>query len=72
MNEERLPPKILEWCPPGRSRKGRPRNSWKQEVTTEMREKGIKNLDWVDRKEWRRKNETLYAQKDVKTLIICI
>ena len=42
MNEERLPRKSLEWCPPGRSRKGRPRNSWMQEVTTGMREEGIK------------------------------
>ena len=33
MEEERLPRKILEWCPPGRRRKGRPRNSWMQEVT---------------------------------------
>ena len=41
MNEERLPRKILKWYPPGRRRKGRPRNSWAQEVITEMREKGI-------------------------------
>ena len=26
MNEEGLHRKILEWCPPGRQRKGRPRN----------------------------------------------
>ena len=30
----------LEWCPLGRRRKGRPRNSWIQEVTTGMRKKG--------------------------------
>ena len=55
MDEERLPPKILEWCPPGRKRKGRPRNWWMQEVTTGMREKGISNMEWVDREKWRRK-----------------
>ena len=38
--EERLPGNILQWCPPGR-RKERPRNSWMQNVTTGMREKGI-------------------------------
>ena len=54
MGEEKLPRKILEWCPPERRRKGRPRNSWMQEVTTGMREKGI-NMKWVDRDEWRRK-----------------
>jgi hypothetical protein len=52
MDKARLPRNILEWCPPGR-RKGRPRNSWMQEVTTGMREKGINNMEWVDREEWR-------------------
>ena len=38
MNEERLPREMLECCPPGRRRIGRPLNSWMQEVTTRMRE----------------------------------
>ena len=41
-----------------------------QEITTGMREKGIKNVEWIDRKEWRRKIK-IWAQKDVKTLIFC-
>ena len=41
--------KILYWCLAGRRRKGRPRNSWMQEVTTGTSEKGINNLEWVDR-----------------------
>ena len=49
MDQERLPRRILEWCPPGRRRKGRPRNSRKQEVTTGMRERGIGGLEWVGR-----------------------
>ena len=52
MGEERLPRKILEWCPLG---KGRPQNSWMQEVTTGMREKGINNMEWFDTEERRRK-----------------
>ena len=28
---------------------------WMNEVKTGMREKGIDNLEWVDREEWRRK-----------------
>ena len=32
-----------------------PRNSWIQEVTTGMREKGINNMEWIGREEWRRK-----------------
>ena len=52
--------KLLEWCPPGRKRrrgKGRPRNSWMQEVTTGMRGKEINNMEWIDREEWRRKTK---------------
>ena len=49
MYQERLPRRILEWCPPGRRRKERPRNSWMQEVTTGMRERGTDDLKWVDR-----------------------
>ena len=55
MVQERLPRRILERCPSGRRRKGRPRNSWMQEVTTGLRERGIGGLEWVDREEWRKK-----------------
>ena len=46
MHQERLPKRILEWCPPGRRRKGRPRNSWMHGVTTGMRERVIGDLEW--------------------------
>ena len=56
MNVERLPENILEFCPPGRRRrrrkgrrKGRLRNLWMQEGTIGMREKGINNMEWIDR-----------------------
>ena len=52
MNEERLPRRIFEWSPHGKRRKGRPRNLWMREVTTEMREKGITSMEWIDTKEW--------------------
>ena len=57
IDEERLRRKILEFFPPGRKRrrKRRPRNSWIQEVITGIREKGINNMKWFDREEWRRK-----------------
>ena len=55
VDEERLPRRILAWCPPGSRRKGSPRNSWMQEVTTGMRERGIGDSEWVDRERWRRK-----------------
>ena len=47
--------RFLEWCPPGRRRKGRSRNSWVQEDTTGMRERGIDDLEWVDKEGWRKK-----------------
>ena len=37
--KKRVPQTILEWCTPGRKRKGRTRNLWMQEVTTGMRER---------------------------------
>ena len=41
LDQERFPRRILEWCPPESRRKGRPQNSWMQEVRTGMRETGI-------------------------------
>ena len=38
MDEARLPRRILERCPSGRRRKGRPQNPWMQEVLIGMRE----------------------------------
>ena len=40
-----------------------------QKVTTGRREKGINNMELIDREEWRRKIK-LWAQKDEKTLIV--
>ena len=47
MDQKRLPRRILEWCPSGRRRKGR--NSWMQEVTGGMRERGFGDLKWFER-----------------------
>jgi hypothetical protein len=56
--------KHLEWCSPGRRRKGRPRILCELEVTTRNREKGIRNIKWIDREEWRRKIK-IYEHKNV-------
>ena len=55
MNQERLPRRILKWCPPGRRRKGRSPNPWMQEVITGIKGRGIGDLEWVDREVWRKK-----------------
>ena len=72
MDQERLPRRILELCPLGRRKKGRPRISWMQEVTTGMRERGIGDMEWIDRKGWRKKINLPKVQIDVKTSTICI
>ena len=72
MDKERLPQRILEWWPPGRQRKGRPRSSWMQEVTTGMRERRIGDLEWVDKEGWRKKKITLGTEgcEKIKNLFI--
>ena len=55
MNVERLPQKNLVWCPPGKRKKGRPRNPWVQEITTGIRGTGINDMKWINREHWRRK-----------------
>ena len=37
-----------------------------------MRERGIDDLEWVDRERWRKKINLLWAQKDVKTSRISV
>ena len=37
-----------------------------QEVTSKMGERGIDNMEWIGRDEWRRKIK-FWAQKDVNT-----
>ena len=49
---------MSDQCPLGRRREARPRNSWiRQGVTTGIRDKGIKSVEWIKRKEQRRKIE---------------
>ena len=68
MNKKRLPKKWngvnLE------EEEEKEKKLWMQKVTTGMREKGIKNMEWIDREEWGRKIN-VQAQKDVKTAILC-
>ena len=45
-----------------------------QEVTTGLKEKGINNMEWIDREEWREKNKikTLGTERcaNIETLYI--
>ena len=40
-----------------------------KEVITRMRDKGINNMEWIEREEWRRKIK-FQAQKEVKTSVL--
>ena len=60
MNEERLRRKIMEYFPKKEEKtqkknKGILRSLQMEEVTTEMRDKGINSMEWINRKEWERK-----------------
>jgi hypothetical protein len=46
MEEGRLPKEVLEWRPSGRRKRGRPKLTWGR---------GLKEEDWADRNNWRRK-----------------
>ena len=60
MPEERVLRSAWERCPPGRRGRGRPRNTWMQEIMMGMKTKGLEEEDWNDRDEWRIKMK-LYA-----------
>jgi hypothetical protein len=52
---ERLPKEVLKWRPSGRRKRGRPRLTWAEGIRGMMEEKGLREEDWNDRSEWRKK-----------------
>jgi len=62
-------PKIaLRWTPPGKIKQGRPKNTWKRTITSELKEMG---LPWgeaqriaSDRVQWRQKVDALCPTRD--------
>jgi len=55
MEEGRLPKEELEWRPSGRRKRGSPKLTWAEGIRGMMGEKGLKEEDWADRNNWRRK-----------------
>ena len=49
MEEGRLPKEVMKWCPPGRSKRGRPKRTWADGIRGLMGEKGLMEDDWNDR-----------------------
>lgn len=57
MPNRRWPYKILNWVPPERRKRGRPRTRWKEEIEKIMRSHNLEEGDWEDRKLWRQRSE---------------
>ena len=46
--------KVMEWSPPGRRKRGRPKLTWAEEIRRLMEEKGLMEEDWNDRDKWKK------------------
>ena len=49
----RIPKKALEWIPPERRKRGRPRRSWTDEVNKAMSSRNLEIVDVWDRETWK-------------------
>jgi len=41
MNVNKTPKIALRWTPPGKRKQGRPKNTWRRTITSELKEMGI-------------------------------
>jgi hypothetical protein len=46
---------VLKWRPSGRRKRGRPKLTWAEGIRGMMGEKGLKEEDWTDRSNWKKK-----------------
>ncbi|KAJ9588953.1 hypothetical protein L9F63_017748 [Diploptera punctata] len=52
MEDDRWPKTLLEWPPSGRSKRGRPRTTWRGDIHRLMNDRGLEEDEWRDRQEW--------------------
>jgi hypothetical protein len=55
IEERRLPEEVMEWNPPGRRKRSRPKATWAEGIGGLMGENGLLEEDWNDRDSWRKK-----------------
>jgi hypothetical protein len=55
MEEGRLPKEVMQWRPPGRRKRYRPKLTWVEGIRGLMGEKELMEEDWDDRGKWRKK-----------------
>lgn len=53
MEEKRLPKKVMNWMPPNRRKRGRPRKTWKEGIAKAMSSRDLREGQWDDRKRWK-------------------
>lgn len=53
MDENRWPRKVLEWIPPERRKRGRPRRSWRDGIEEAMKFRNLAENTCHDRKNWK-------------------
>ncbi|XP_044755015.1 uncharacterized protein LOC123313968 [Coccinella septempunctata] len=53
MQDERIPKQILNWIPPERLKRGRPKTTWIQGIQKAMSERNLAPGDWLDRGRWK-------------------
>lgn len=53
MGQHRWPRKILEWTPPEKRKRGRPRRSWRNDVDDAMRSRNLNEEMSHERKTWK-------------------
>ena len=59
MDEERIQKKALEWIPPERRKRGRPRRPWMDEVNEAMSSRNLEIVGVWDRETWKLGTEKL-------------
>ena len=68
MPQSRIPKTALQWTPPGKRKKGRPRTTWRRTVTSELEEMGYSwgQAQFIakDRARWRQLVEALCPTGD--------
>ena len=64
---ENITRQAITWNPPGKRRRGRPRNTWQRDTEKETKEMGYTRRDMermaTDRKRWRSLVDGLYSQR---------
>ena len=70
MEEGRLPKEVMKWSLPGRRKRGRPKLTWAEGIRGLMREKGLTEEDWNDKRQLEEEDNIIvnWAQEDAETL----